>query len=65
MLRMGCVVPVAGSWTMTVRYGVLHVGCGESGEGLQMWVVWCGVKGMGIGVLGAVCGVWDVGCGVE
>ena len=29
VLRMGYVVPVAGSWTMTVRYGVLHVGCGE------------------------------------
>ena len=29
VLRMGCVVPVAGRWAMTVRYGVLHVGCGE------------------------------------
>ena len=43
MLRMGCDVPVAGNWAMTVRCGVLHVGCGESGEGLQMWIVWCGV----------------------
>ena len=45
MLRMGCVVPAAWSWAMTVRCGVSRVGGVESGEGLQMWVPWCGVWG--------------------